>query len=302
MAKCDTLVFDKTGTLTSTANAQIRFEGVLSPDEEKMAASLLKHSSHPLSRHILKSIRYHGFYEISDFKEMPGKGITGTVANRQVRLGAAQILSAFSGNSGRQGVHLQIGAEYKGCFVVDQEWREGLPQLMARLEHRFDLSVLSGDTPKDEAFLRRLFPKETEMRFGQRPAQKLNVIFEKQKSGARVRMLGDGLNDAGALKQSDFGIAITDNVNNFTPGCDAILKGSSLPYLPDFCQLSKDGLKIIKSSFVIAAAYNCIGLYYAVQGTLYPLVAAILMPVSTITIISFTTLATRYYAKKNKLQ
>ena len=114
-------------------------------------------------------------------------------------------------------------------------------------------------------------------------------------------MLGDGLNDAGALKQSDFGIAITDNVNNFTPGCDAILKGSSLSLLPNFHQLSKDGLKVIKISFAIAIAYNCVGLYYAVQGTLYPLVAAVLMPISTITIISFTTIATRFFARKNNL-
>lgn len=302
MAKCDAIVFDKTGTLTSTASAQIRFEGRLTSDEEKMAASLLKHSSHPLSRHILKTIRYHGFYEISDFREIPGKGMIAIVAGRQVRLGSVQILSSFAGNSGRNGVHLQIGDQYKGCFVVDQEWREGLPQLMATLAPTFELSILSGDTPKDEPYLRRLFNKETEMHFGQSPSQKLKTILEKQKAGAQVMMLGDGLNDAGALKQSDFGIALTDNVNNFTPGCDAILKGSSLRYLPNFYQLSKDGLKIIKISFAIAAAYNCIGLFYAVQGTLYPLVAAVLMPVSTITIISFTTLATRYYAKKNKLR
>jgi Cu+-exporting ATPase len=114
-------------------------------------------------------------------------------------------------------------------------------------------------------------------------------------------MLGDGLNDAGALKQSDFGIAITDDINNFTPGCDAILKGDSLNMLPDFIGLSKDGIKIIKASFAIATAYNFIGIFYAVQGTLYPLVAAVLMPISTITIICFTTFATRILARKNKL-
>ena len=115
-------------------------------------------------------------------------------------------------------------------------------------------------------------------------------------------MLGDGLNDAGALKQANFGIAITDNINNFTPGCDAIMSGNSIGLLPHFIQLSKDGLKTIKISFAIATSYNLIGVYYAVQGTLYPLVAAVLMPISTITIISFTSLATKYFARKNGLR
>ncbi|MNL27402.1 hypothetical protein D3C87_1489930 [compost metagenome] len=71
--------------------------------------------------------------------------------------------------------------------------------------------------------------------------------------------------------------------------------------MPNFIALSRDGLKVVKISFAIAIAYNCIGLYFAVQGTLYPLIAAVLMPISTITIISFTSIATHFFARKNKL-
>lgn len=301
LAHCNAIVFDKTGTLTSSENAKIYFTGVLNQEEEMLVVSLLHHSSHPLSRQILKSLTTGKFYPISKYKEIAGKGIRGVVNNRMVYAGSERILPFHITTNKASGVHLVIDSTYKGCFVVEQEWRKDLPQLVSKLGKRFSLKVLSGDTNKDEKALRTIFESSTDIRFEQSPRQKLESIISQQNNGERVMMLGDGLNDAGALKQANFGIAITDNINNFTPGCDAILKGSSLNYLLKFYQLSKDGLKIIKISFAIAIAYNCIGLYYAVQGTIYPLVAAVLMPISTITIISFTTLATRFFARKNKL-
>ena len=114
-------------------------------------------------------------------------------------------------------------------------------------------------------------------------------------------MIGDGLNDAGALKQSDLGIAITDNVNNFSPGSDAILDGSALSRLPQFFKFSKSALSVIYCSFGISLIYNVVGLSFAVSGRLSPLIAAILMPLSTVTIISFTSIATHLAAKRRKL-
>jgi Cu+-exporting ATPase len=301
LAKCNSIVFDKTGTLTTSENANVIFKGSLSAEEKKLVISLLNHSSHPLSRQILKHLGYGQFYHISKYKEMPGKGIRGLVNKQMVYAGNQTILPFFIKAPEQSGVHIVIDSSYKGTFLIEQQWREGLGTLISALEKGFSLSVLSGDHNKDHDVLKKIFLADAVIKFEQSPHDKLEAILTQQKEGKKVMMLGDGLNDAGALKQSDFGVAITDNINNFTPGCDAILKGDSLSYLPKFYQLSKDGLKIIKISFGIAIAYNCVGLYYAVQGTLYPLVAAVLMPISTITIISFTSIATRFFARKNHL-
>ena len=301
LAKCDTIVFDKTGTLTSTEQAGISFNGVLTYTEKVALASLFRNSSHPLSRHILKTLRVDEYHSVQGYNEVIGKGLHGMVCGVPVYAGSLSILPIPVQQVSASGVHIVIDREYKGSFSIQQDWRADLPQLIFGLQNHFELQVLSGDTNKDENALRSIFPDHAKISFGQRPEQKLTAISNLQQQGKQVMMLGDGLNDAGALKQSDFGIALTDHINNFTPGCDAILKGTALNYLPNFIQLSKDGLKIIKMSFAIAIVYNCVGIYYAVQGTLYPLVAAILMPLSTVTIICFTTFATRIFARRNNL-
>ncbi len=113
-------------------------------------------------------------------------------------------------------------------------------------------------------------------------------------------MVGDGLNDAGALKTSLVGIAVTDNINNFSPACDAILEADRLLYLHRYLKMARRGKQIVIASFIISICYNIIGLSYAVQGTLSPLIAAILMPASSISIILFTWVAIQIAGRKLK--
>src|SRR5690606_36374011 len=188
-----------------------------------------------------------------------------------------------------------------GYFSVLQAWRDGLGPLISTLKQDFDIHLISGDQDKDRRPLEKIFPTEN-MHFNQAPKEKLDYIQNTQEQNSVVCMIGDGLNDAGALKQADFGIAISDDINSFSPGCDAILEGNSLVKLPNFFAFAKDSLKVIYLSFGISLLYNVVGLTLAIQGTMSPLFAAILMPLSTVTIISFTSIATHLYARKNKLK
>ena len=104
-------------------------------------------------------------------------------------------------------------------------------------------------------------------------------------------MIGDGLNDAGALKSSYAGISVADNLFYFTPASDAIIEGDKLTSLERFLSFSKKNITIIKLSFLLSFLYNIIGISLAAQGNLTPLIAAILMPASSVTVVAFVTAA-----------
>jgi Cu+-exporting ATPase len=135
--------------------------------------------------------------------------------------------------------------------------------------------------------------------FNQKPEQKLEFIKELQLQGKNVMMVGDGLNDAGALAQSNVGISVSENVNVFSPACDAILDAGVFSKLNYFLKLSHKSILIIKMSFTLSLLYNVVGLAFAVTGNLNPLVAAIIMPLSTITIVSFVTIMSNYFSNSN---
>jgi Cu+-exporting ATPase len=136
------------------------------------------------------------------------------------------------------------------------------------------------------------------MRFNQSPEDKLEYIKSLQEQGKKVAMLGDGLNDAGALKQSNIGIAIADDSNSFTPSSDVIMNGEVLTQLQSYFSLTKDAMTIVKMTFIVSLLYNVVGLTIAILGEMSPLVAAIIMPVSSISVVIFTSLSTWLRAMK----
>jgi Cu+-exporting ATPase len=197
-------------------------------------------------------------------------------------------------------VHISINQNYIGKYVFNNHYREGLSSLFAHLSQGYQLKILSGDNEGERNALEQLLPPGTELIFNQKPEQKLEFIKSLQNQGQNVMMVGDGLNDAGALAQSNIGISISENVNVFSPACDAILDASVFQQLDSFMLLSKKAITTIKMSFTVSLLYNVVGLSFAITGNLLPLVAAIVMPISTITIVSFVTVMSNYYSNKSR--
>jgi len=302
MAKVDTIVFDKTGTITSNKKSAIAYEGIpLLEKEICKLKNVLRASNHPLSRRLYDFLPVMELLEIREFEEITGKGIRAIVANQEIRLGSATFVgSAKTEKSKQTNVHVSIDGDYKGKFTFDNQYREGLQKLFTRLSRNYSLTVLSGDNEGERENLTQLLPAGTTLVFNQKPEEKLAYIKELQEKGCNVMMIGDGLNDAGALAQSNVGISISENVNVFSPACDGILDASQFSKIGYFLKYSHNAMKTIMMSFGLSLLYNVVGLSFAVTGNLSPLVAAIIMPLSTITIVSFVTVMSNLYARKYK--
>jgi Cu+-exporting ATPase len=300
LAKVDTIVFDKTGTITTNEKTAISYEGaVLTDFELQLLKNTLRGSNHPLSRRLYDYIPHQPRIELTRFEEVIGKGIFAEIADCTVKLGSSQYLQHMSENTHKKTkVHVEIDGVYKGSYIFNNQYRTGLEQLFERLDKRYRLYVLSGDNDGDRKILEKMLPEHTVLVFNQTPELKLGYIEALQKQGKNVMMIGDGLNDAGALAQSNVGISISENVNVFSPACDGILDATQFKKIAFFLGYSKNAMLTIYMSFCLSLLYNVVGLSFAVTGNLLPIVAAIIMPLSTITIVSFVTIMSNYYATK----
>ena len=302
LAKVNTIIFDKTGTITANKETTIDYEGLqLSKEEEALLKSTLRGSNHPLSRSLYNLLNEQDIVTLDAFEEHLGKGIEATYNQNHIKVGSAPFVGHLTESALlNTSVHVSTNNKYKGKFTFYNAYRKGLSSLFNELKKDYDLVILSGDNEGEKENLTKLLPTKTKLLFHQKPEDKLEYIRHHQTEGANILMIGDGLNDAGALAQSNVGIAISENVNVFSPACDAILDASKFNQLFNYIKVSKAAIKIIKWSFLLSFIYNFIGLYFAVTGQLAPVIAAILMPLSSISIVVFTTVATNIVGKKLK--
>ena len=294
------IVFDKTGTLTSSYFQNINYNGCpLTKKQEQQIAALAANSNHPLSRALAMHLSPVNLRKVSGFKEVPGEGIEGIVDDDLIKLGTETFVTGSQQASpSNTVVYVWLEGQTPGYFSFGNSYRDEMPALIQKLKSGYKLSVLSGDNEASMQQLQRLMGKNTTLLFHQKPEDKLNYIKHLQQSGESVMMIGDGLNDAGALKQSDVGIAVTEQANNFTPSSDAIIEAGQLPRLTKFFKLCSANKNIVVASFVLSIVYNVVGLFFAVQGILSPLVAAILMPSSSLSILLLTFGSSSLIAKK----
>jgi Cu+-exporting ATPase len=300
LAKVDTIVFDKTGTITTNKKTAITYEGTeMNPYELQLLKNVLRGSNHPLSRRLYEYIPNQEKLEPSSFEEIIGKGIFAEIDGNTIKLGSSQFLKTMTENTHKKTkVHVKINGDYKGSYVFNNQYRKGLEELFDDLAKKYNLIVLSGDNDGERNILEKMLPLKTTLVFDQKPEQKLLFIEQLQKEGKNVMMIGDGLNDAGALVQSNVGISISENVNVFSPACDGILDATQFAKINFLMRYSKNAMITIYMSFGLSLLYNIIGLSFAITGALDPIVAAIIMPLSTITIVSFVTIMTNFFAKK----
>ena len=303
LTKVDTIVFDKTGTITKPDESNIEFDGVLNQEEIIAIRSLVKQSTHPLSNSIYNFYNGSNYINPEHFIEMPGRGIFGKVNDFEIRIGSEEFVKGKENNTHNSNistvVHVEINNNYKGLWRISNQYREGFEEIIDNLNKRFDLYLLSGDNNSEKNHLLKFF-NEDKIIFNQKPQQKKEFIENLQKQGKTVLMTGDGLNDAGALMQSDVALTVADDVYHFSPAGDAILEAKSFNKLSRFIEFTHTSMKIVKLSFTISFIYNILGIAYALSGNLSPVFAAILMPISSISVVTFATFVTRFLGRSIK--
>ncbi|MCF6346938.1 MAG: heavy metal translocating P-type ATPase metal-binding domain-containing protein [Flavobacteriaceae bacterium] len=298
LSNIDKIIFDKTGTIT-TNKTNISYDGIsLTDDEKRLVRNLLRESNHPLSKMLYEYLKKSEKTEVTNFKEIFGKGIQGEVGNIKIKIGSESFVKGSSSNTLQTEVFIKINDDIKGNYIFENAYRDGIALIFNKLDKDYKLGVLSGDNEGEKEYLETILPKTATLIFNQKPEDKLVYIKQQQENAKKVLMIGDGLNDAGALAQSNVGIVVSDNTNVFSPACDGIIDATKFTMLPKFIKLSKSTLKIVKASFILSFLYNIIGMLFAVTGNLTPIVAAILMPVSSISIVIFVTITTNYIAKR----
>ncbi|MBU6159049.1 MAG: heavy metal translocating P-type ATPase [Bacteroidetes bacterium] len=297
------IVFDKTGTLNSNDRAEIIYNGnPLSESESNLIKNITGHSAHILSRTLhnhLKTRSNTNEAALATYEEHLNLGIHAHDGIQDIKIGSGHFVTGHQPSTPESSeVHINIGNSYKGYFTVRKPYRTGIEASLRTLKNQYQIHILSGDNDAEESELKKMIGEDVPMIFKASPEDKLNYIKSLQEKGEKVVMIGDGLNDAGALMQANVGIAIHDNNAHFTPASDAIMDGQSLYRLPSLLRYIQLHKKIVLAGFSFSILYNIAGLSFAVQGLLQPVVAAILMPVSSITIVGLAILLTNWAGQK----
>ncbi|MBD2767923.1 heavy metal translocating P-type ATPase metal-binding domain-containing protein [Hymenobacter sp. BT664] len=323
LGRADTLVFDKTGTLTDTSQAAVEYQGrPLTASEQMLLSTVAAQSTHPLSQRLAREFAAEPV-ELTSCHEIAGQGISAVTADRRtIRLGAASFAGSSANSISHEPapetpgprnphsptpeapetrVYLALDGEPAGYFTFRNVYRPGLASVLGALGRRYRLAVLSGDTDAEQQRLRGLFGEDAELRFRQSPSDKLAYIAAERARGRTVVMVGDGLNDAGALRAADAGIALTDQLTNFSPACDAILDAREFGRLATFLGFSRACLRAVLVTFGLSFCYNGLGLALAVQGRFTPIASAILMPISSLSVMVVATLLVRWAARRHQL-
>ncbi len=305
LARVDAVVFDKTGTLTRPASAGGVFTGnPLTEAELNAVRSVAAQSTHPLARRLAADVAGAGDAEVKGFVELAGSGIKASCSGREVRLGSRAWVGHRAGDLSTSpdpvGSEVWLGLDgvVRGAFRFEGELRPGIRPLLQRLAGRCRLVLLSGDNGRESDRFRSLFGADAPLEFDRDPHDKLDYVRNLQVSGRRVMMVGDGLNDAGALQQSDVGVAVVEEIGTFSPASDVILAAEQLSRVADVLEFARGSVRGVRQGFLVSSLYNVVGLGIAASGNLSPVVCAVLMPLSSVTVVGLACLLTEARARR----
>jgi Cu+-exporting ATPase len=291
LSKIKTIVFDKTGTLTRNDPMSIEFVGLrLNDMEQSLIKTVCANSAHPLSKLIASYFKENiEKLPISFFDEQIGKGLLAELNGVSIKIGSAEwIGKEEAGKLHETRVYVSVNNQYRGYFSILASYRKGIFERLQELKKFAKLHLLSGDNAMEEQHLSSYFDQ---LHFNQKPKDKLEYVNHVD---GKVLMIGDGLNDSGALKVAAVGFSVCEDIHQFSPACDALLQADAMSEIPKILRFSKSVMRAIIAALILSFAYNIVGLTFAITGNLTPVISAILMPVSSITVVGFITLVVSF--------
>lgn len=281
------IVFDKTGTLT--INKESISPDVISKIPSELISpffSLANQSAHPYSLLLSKSLKSKEVQTLSlnELSEEKGKGLRAYYNEDRFLIGSNDwmIENDVKIDQNKPGLYLAFNEELICRIPVSQILRPKTKSLLKKLNEKFSLHIISGDTQENTDHFKSEIDFIEEVYHNQKPTDKVKYI---ENLDGITLMIGDGLNDAGALLKADLGLAINDSEHSYFPKSNGLIIGNALSELGNTMSLAKWSQRVVIICVVFSLLYNLVGLYYAVSLQLNSLVAAILMPLSSITIL-----------------
>ncbi|MEO0628514.1 MAG: HAD-IC family P-type ATPase, partial [Bacteroidota bacterium] len=280
-------VLDKTGTLThNEAIAIPLIQSSWTTEEMRQVMGICQYSSHPKSKALYR------WLSDQKLEVLEAPGVVKEHIGRGLECGPWKIghPDFCQAEVGHIEDHISLCVSFKGEVKAifgqsKSQMRKGLKSFLTKLKERGRLYVLSGDIRPQHAPWYNVID-EGDQHYECSPFDKKEFVIQlRENTKQGVCMLGDGLNDTGALAEADLGIAVSEDATTFAPAGDAILSAEHLHRFPTFISFVLKTRWVLYAAYILALTYNLIGMAIAVQGKLSPVIAAILMPLSSITTV-----------------
>lgn len=286
------IVFDKTGTITGKGMELSWVGEALTARQKAIISAIIENSSHPFASKIRNALAVplNDDVVLGFFNEDLGLGVTAVAEGVEYKIGSADFVDCSAGSE--TSVYFKIDNEIVGHYEIRLSLRADIDKVFQNIRsNSIGTYILSGDPHLNVSSYSHLTAKDHIIK-GASPTDKRKFI-ELQNQKDSVLMIGDGINDSLAFDAADVGIAVVEETGAFFPSCDGILKAEHFKELPFFIAGAKYSKQVLVACFTFSFLYNAVGLYFAVTNQLTPLFAAILMPLSSATIVVLASLLLR---------